>query len=413
MILKLAAKHDPEPQVFRAMPADVTPRILYECDGSHGKTQYHCWITERAIPLDEFVRDPAANKQQCTLGAFMCLLRAALHGLRLSDCAFFNFGVRCNDSAVVIIDAGGYGINSNQQWSKGDINRMIMTKFWRQAEKEQAANPQLRQLWQQHHQLQECLDAAEALWAEQPKLQHATESMHDTADLLAAREEREILQNQSTGAGKLVALVGKYQCNGEWSFAHTRACWKAALRLHAQLGQAQSGVVDELYSRLTTNKSNRDADDATEHVGYEKHSEEHIRNVIGFWIQLREIRKKCHRPEHIVEDGLWYCWNDIFWWDLTEKQKRHTSNHHSIRGAMLHKAAGWTYAAKAILLDGLPELAHNYDEDDPTKHIRATAQFAEEMAEWLHDFSTRLLKLRASDESRQARQASKLKRPRC
>ena len=286
MILTLAAKHDPEPQVFRAMPADVTPRILYECDGSHGKTQYH-----------QFVRDPAANKQQCTLGAFMCLLRAALHGLRLSDCAFFNFGVRCNDSAVVIIDAGGYGINSNQQWSKGDINKMIMTKFWRQAEKEQAANPQLKQLWQQHHQLQECLDAAEALWAEQPKLQHATESMHDTADLLAAREESEILQNQSTGAGKLVALVGKYQCNGEWSFAHTRACWKAALRLHAQLGQAQSGIVDELYSRLTTNKSNRDADDATEHVGYEKHPEEHIRNVIGFWIQLRERRKKWQETE--------------------------------------------------------------------------------------------------------------------
>ena len=126
MILKLAATHDPEPETFRAMPPDVTPRILYECDGWHGETHYHCWITERAIPLDEFVRDPAANKQQCTLGAFMCLLRAALHGLRLSDCAFFNFGVRCKDSAVVIIDAGSFGINSNKQWSKGDINTMIM-----------------------------------------------------------------------------------------------------------------------------------------------------------------------------------------------------------------------------------------------------------------------------------------------
>ena len=51
---------------------------------------------------------------------------------------------------------------------------------------------------------------------------------------------------------------------------------------------------------------------------------------------------------------------------------------------MLNQAAGWTYAAKAILMDGLPELADNYDEDDPTKHIRATAQFAEDMATWLH-----------------------------
>ena len=283
-----------------------------------------------------------------------------------------------------------------------------MTKFWRQAEKEQAANPQLRQLWRDHQQLQECLDAAKALWAEQPKLQHATESMHNTADLLAAREENEIRQNQSAGAFKLVVLVGRYQCNGEWRFAHTRACWKAALRLHGQLGQAQSGIVDELYSRMTTNKSNRDADDATEHVEYEKHSEEHVRNVIGFWIQLREIRKKCDTPEHIVEDGLWYCWNDIFWWDLTARQQKDKSRHHSIQRAMLNQAAGWTYAAKAILMDGLPELADNYDEDDPTKHIRATAQFAEDMATWLHTFSNRIHELRESDEYRKAVHASML-----
>ena len=76
---------------------------------------------------------------------------------------------------------------------------------------------------------------------------------------------------------------------------------------------------------------------------------------------------------------------------------------------MLHKAAGWTYAAKAILLDGLPELAHNYDEDDPTKHIRATAQFAEDMATWLHTFSNRMHQLRESDEYRKAVHASMLR----
>ena len=118
MILKLAAQDDSEPEVFRSMPDNVTPRILYERQGLHGQTQYHCWITEPTIPLDEFARDPAADKEQCTLGAFICVLRAAMRGLRLSDCAFFNFGVRCSDSAVVIIDAGSYGINSNQQWSK-------------------------------------------------------------------------------------------------------------------------------------------------------------------------------------------------------------------------------------------------------------------------------------------------------
>ena len=37
----------------------------------------------------------------------------------------------------------------------------------------------------------------------------------------------------------------------------------------------------------------------------------------------------------------------------------------------------------------------NYYDDDPTKRIRATAQFAEEMVEWLHNFSNRILELRA------------------
>ena len=64
MILKVAIRQDKEPEVFRAMPGDVTSRILYECDGFHRNTRYHCWITEQAIPFDESARDPTANKQQ-------------------------------------------------------------------------------------------------------------------------------------------------------------------------------------------------------------------------------------------------------------------------------------------------------------------------------------------------------------
>ena len=75
---------------------------------------------------------------------------------------------------------------------------------------------------------------------------------------------------------------------------------------------------------------------------------------------------------------------------------------------MLHRAAGWTYAAKAILMDGLPELADNYGADDPTKHIRATAQFAEDMATWLHTFSGRMHELKEGDEYRKAVHASTL-----
>ena len=69
---------------------------------------------------------------------------------------------------------------------------------------------------------------------------------------------------------------------------------------------------------------------------------------------------------------------------------------------MLHDAAGWIYAAKAILMDGLPELADTYYQDDPTKHIRATAQFAEDMATWLHTFSNSMHELKESEEYQKA-----------
>ena len=53
-----------------------------------------------------------------------------------------------------------------------------------------------------------------------------------------------------------------------------------------------------------------------------------------------------------------------------------------------------------------PKLDDTYDDADPTKHIRATAQFAEDMAEWLHRFSTRMRAIRESDEYQKAVAAS-------
>ena len=75
---------------------------------------------------------------------------------------------------------------------------------------------------------------------------------------------------------------------------------------------------------------------------------------------------------------------------------------------MLNQRAGWTYAAKAILEFGLPALYDNYDDDDPAEHIRATAQFAEDMAAWLDIFSNRMHELRQSDEYHKAVDASML-----
>ena len=97
-----------------------TTNILYqargvECSARPGhqiSSRYHCWITEQAIPLDEFIQCNYAVKSKCTLAAFCCILRAAEHGLYLSDNHFYNFGVKITSDAtehrVVTEYSGGY-----------------------------------------------------------------------------------------------------------------------------------------------------------------------------------------------------------------------------------------------------------------------------------------------------------------
>ena len=171
--LKVAqATNDIEPDVFvQASALGLTTPILYNCTGRDGTKQYHCWITERTIPLNTFCRYEDADKQRCSLAAFHCLLQAASGGLYLSDCHFFNFGVKLTDSAtehvVVIIDAGSRGIHPDEIWQKSKVNTTCMQKFWRACLKESATNEEIEKKWQDSNTLDACL-----LWAEQTWLEH-------------------------------------------------------------------------------------------------------------------------------------------------------------------------------------------------------------------------------------------------
>ena len=116
-VLKVSREQDMEPSVFRRTSTfGVTTSILYEgvgVDVASGK-RFHCWITERTIPLDDLCKYEDIIKTRCSLAAFCCMLRAAQLGLYLSDCHFFNFGLRVTEDsrehAVIIIDAGSRGI---------------------------------------------------------------------------------------------------------------------------------------------------------------------------------------------------------------------------------------------------------------------------------------------------------------
>ena len=157
-VLKVAKSRDMEPSVFmQAAQAGLTTGVLYNSDGMDAESgrRFHCWIADRTIPLDEFCRGDNAIKIRCSLAAFCCILKAALHGLYLSDCHFFNFGVELTDNAtehrVVIIDAGSRGICRDDKQKKSWINTAVMHKFWRCCAEESATDNAIKQLWHHSH----------------------------------------------------------------------------------------------------------------------------------------------------------------------------------------------------------------------------------------------------------------------
>ena len=103
------------------------------------------------------------------LGCFhLCVRECISIGLQISDTHFFNFGVRyfsdfATEHVVVLIDAGSRGWHPNSpRWSKGEVNRKTMKNFWIHAAKHNALDPDLQELWRQHHDVGSALAAARA-----------------------------------------------------------------------------------------------------------------------------------------------------------------------------------------------------------------------------------------------------------
>ena len=57
---------DDEPAVMRQLP-DVSPKGLCECIGKDGNDEYHCWVMERCIPLNQFAVLNSTYKDTCVL----------------------------------------------------------------------------------------------------------------------------------------------------------------------------------------------------------------------------------------------------------------------------------------------------------------------------------------------------------
>ena len=285
-VLKVAKAHDKEPSVFReAGLASLTTRVLYNCDGvdaASGKC-FHCWITDRAIPLDDFCRNcyttnNNANKSRCGLAAFCCILKAALQGLCLSDCHFFNFGVLLTESAtehlVVIIDAGSRGIDtSKERLKKSFINTKVMHKFWTACAEESATPVAIKQMWQQPGTtIDDCLKAATHEWQTWPLLTESKESTCGIWHRMIADRSFRRSNAYATSAYKIMEIVGRFTAEDQWSAACALACYRAADDLRSALRFEEVGccelvILDELYERLTRNRI----------------EDEELQQVMAFW----------------------------------------------------------------------------------------------------------------------------------
>ena len=177
-VLKIAKTYDLEPSVFiQTMRLGLTTDILYNCIGKdcHSHRAFHCWITDRTIPLDVICAYDATIKSKCCLAAFCCILRAAHHGLYLSDCGFYNFGVIVSKDAkehvVVIIDAGSRKISTHPQLKHSEMNLLFMRKFWVACRRESAVDDNIVHMWQNpQNSYVECLRKATDQWQAFPIL---------------------------------------------------------------------------------------------------------------------------------------------------------------------------------------------------------------------------------------------------
>ena len=382
-VLKVSKTQDIEPGVFmEASKTDLTPTILYQAIGMdvESKQSFHCWIMDRVIPLDELCGYEGVIKSKCSLAAFHCILRAAEHGLYLSDCHFFNFGVCLDENAtehrVIIIDAGSRGIHPDKQWKKSEITTKIMHKFWRACRTHSATNKEIEKMWHVAWNVDECVKKTTTMLGGDPFLTEAKVSTKAIWQAMNAKEDLKRSNAQATSAYKIIELAGRFTARKEWSGACALVCYRAA-KCVDDLSPAEYDILDELYERLTGR------------------TDEEVQDVLAFWGRLHDYRRQelywnndqTPTPDQAIEMINSFKYN-ILWYELTFEERRIKQGWWSKTNTILHHKAAWKHAATAIMEFGLPELKKRNHSVDATEHIEAMDKFAHHLATWLKNFAT-------------------------
>ena len=286
-VLKVARRIDREPSTFRAC-RDIFPEVYYECWGRDGQEQYHCWIAERCIPVNEFLKHAAADYDKCILAACRCIARAAENGFHFYDCHYFNIGVRiattAGDHQVVIIDAGSNGL-SHKVLAMSKVNQCMNSLWWWTRCELNIHRPRLRTLWNNIKGLSDLHGAIQRLnviWAASPCLTKSAMTTAEVDNVLFEKWARAHLEYCGTKAFKLIQLLGTSACKGSWSVRMSAFCFQAGNDLNARLTQAQVRVIKELYERITTVRK--------ENITRDRTAEE-INNTMTFWWKLQRYRE--------------------------------------------------------------------------------------------------------------------------
>ena len=141
------------------------------------------------------------------------MLRAAEHGLYLSACDFFNFGVKMTNDAtehiVVIIDAGGRGLDC-RRWTKGEVNKRFMARFWQWAAQECALDTELQCQWRRFANLEECLRWAENKWQRNPILTTKPVATNVLQQRFTATEQDNIKRTTQSNQYKILRMIGTF-----------------------------------------------------------------------------------------------------------------------------------------------------------------------------------------------------------
>jgi len=296
-VLKISRARDMEPEVFRqACEHGLTTRIWYEGTGEDVDTGclYHCWMTDATIALDDFTRWQTASKEKCALAAFYCIVRAAQHGLYLSDCHFYNLGVVVNENAtehlVVIIDAGSRGIHPEQKWKKADVNTRVMRKFWKACDNIGVPTEALKVMWRAVCSIEACVENAKQQWISQPLLTRNQESICGIQQSRRVQNQMHRSEQQDTSAYKIMEMVGRYGGGCQWSAQLACECYRAS-RTMDDLTRSEYEIVEELYSRITTSRR----------------EDQEVAEVIAFWgwnWYTATSRSACYRAAKVKQRSL-------------------------------------------------------------------------------------------------------------